>query len=249
MAVLLRTVLSPSLSKWPFLARTRQVTGFIFTSLPTTTTTKATAPGIQDLLTNVQLRCLNQNFIPKRNFYSYFKRKKTPEELRDADKIEPHYELVYCANSVLYIQLSYGGVQAAAGVACLTLTALLCGAPVAVLPLLLEEQLEVAVFAVVNSLICLGILRLSFLYPFRIYYSEIEDQFTAVFVGLHPLAVRHVKILPGEVKPKVPGPVAAVLAPWSRLLYSARPQTIHLNPEHFIYPYYYNKMLGYEREF
>lgn len=249
MAVLFRTALPPSLSKWPLLARTRHASGFISTSLhPTTTTTKVTAPCTQDLLTNVQLRCLSQNFIQRRNFYSYFRRKKTPEELRDADKVEPHYDLVYSANSTKYVQLSYGGVQAVAGVACLSLMAALCGAPVAELILLQEEQLEVAVFAIVNSLICMGILRISFLYPFRIYYSEMEDQFIAVFVGSHPLAVRHMKILPGEVKPKVPGSVAAVVAPWSPLLYSARAQTIHLNPEHFIYPYYFNKMLGYMKE-
>lgn len=246
MAILLRTALSSSLSKCPLLARTHQASQ-LSTFLHPATINRLTAPYTKDLLTNIKLRCFRQNFIQRRNFYSYFRKKKTPQEIRDEDKIEPHYELVYSANSITYVQMAYGTVQGAALVFSLTLAGTLCGLPLIDIAVLQEEPVEMAAFAIINSLICLLVLRVSSWYPFRIYYSEMEDQFVAVLIGVHPFAVRHVKILPGEVKPKPPGHVAAV-APWTHHLYSTRTQTMHLNMEHFSFPFYFNKMLGYMKE-
>lgn len=245
MAVLLRT----AMSRWPSLAREPHSSRFFSSYLRaiTTTTTRVTTPSTQNLLTNVQHRCLAQNVIQRRNFYSYFKRK-TIEQIKDEDEVESHYELVYSAHSITYVQLGYGGIQAVAGIACFALGSALCGMPLTQISFLQEEPLEVAMFLTINLLICLGIYRVSTWYPFRIYYSEVEDQFVAIFVGIHPLAVRHVKILPGEVEPSPPGPITAVVAPWSHHLYSTSTQKIHLNVEHFTYPFYYNKLLGYDKE-
>lgn len=255
MAVLLRAAVSPSFSKWPSLTRAYQASWFFsayqhqpFTTTPSTSTTKLIAPCTQDLLTNVQQRCLSQNFIQRRNFYSYFWKKRSPEQVKAEDKVETHFNLVYNAVSTTYIQLGYGGVQSVAGVFCVGLAAALFNAPLTDFSVIQEQPIEIAVFLTVNMIICLGILRICYWYPLRIYYSEVEDQFVAVFVGHHPLAVRHVKIQPGEVKPLVPGRITGALFSWTHHLYSSPAQTIHLNAHHFVLPFYYNKLLGYMRE-
>lgn len=193
-------------------------------------------------------RLSDHKFLQSRNFTSFFMKKKSPEKLRDDDNVESHYELVHSASSVSYVQLALGGVQAVVGGVCLLVGAVACGIPMTNAAVFTEEPIQVATFITVNFMICLGILRVCTLYPLRIYYSEVEDSFVVIFVGAHPLAVRHVKILPGDVKPSPPGPVAKVVVPWSYNLYTTPTQNIYLNTEHFKYPFYYNKMLGYTCE-
>lgn len=208
----------------------------------------ASVPYAHTVLMNEHKKKSCQKFLQKRNFFSFFKKNKSIEKIREDDNISSHYELVYSAVSISYVQLALGGMQAVAGTVCLTLGAMACGFPLVNTAVFTEEPLQVSVFITVNLMLCLGIYKFCKVYPLRIYYSEVEDNFTLVFVGTHPLAVKHLKVLSGEVKPKPPGKITATVLPWSELFYSTSTQTIYLNNHHFRYPIYYNKLLGYTRE-
>ncbi|KAG0712066.1 hypothetical protein GWK47_019255 [Chionoecetes opilio] len=230
MALQLRTPLLRLVSRCALRGQAHQASGICCSCQHLTTANISYA---QPVLMYRQQKNSNQNFIQSRNFYSYFKKLKSPEKIREGDKVESHYELVYTASSVTYVRLGLGGVNFAAGFACFTLGYGALGFSMENTAVLTEQPLQVATFIVFNFMICLGILKVCKLYPLRIYYSEVEDNFVVVFVGVHPFAVRHLKISPGEVKPAPPGQVAAVTVPWSHDLFSSPTQKIYLNAGSF----------------
>lgn len=240
--VLQQISLLSSLSRCPLLAR-KYLTSQIFCTR--WRQTAATVPYARTVLRNEQKKNSCHKFLQRRNFFSFFKKNKSPEKFREDDNILSHYELVYSAVSISYVKLAFGGVQTVAGTVCLTLGAIACGFPLVNNVVLTEDPLQVGTFITLNSMLCLGIYKFCTVYPLRIYYSEVEDNFILVFVGTHPLAVRHLKVPPGGVKPKPPGKIIAAILPWSELLYSTPTQTVYLNDHHFRYPVYYNKLLGY----
>lgn len=197
----------------------------------------------------LQQICPTQNVAPKiqvRTFFSAFhRRKKTAQEIKNHDNIDSHYDLVYTSSSILYVKLGYHGGQIV--LAGLGILMCLTAFNVISFPLnfVATSPLEVFVFVALNALIGFGILRVSWQYPLRIYYSELEDQFIAVFIGIHPYVTRPLKIQPGEVQPLSPSKLTKEILPWAQQLYVLPSQKLFLNVNRFILPMYYNKLLGY----
>lgn len=162
------------------------------------------------------------------------------------DNVGVHYNLVYKSDTASYLQMGLGGVQAVVGMFVCTLGVMACGFQPPNIQLLLDTPVYAGIFVVMNMIICIGILRVTSTHPMRIYYSEDEDQFIAVFVGKHPLDVRLMNIQPGEVKPHIVPSLVEKVVPWSTGMCTTPTQKIYLNEYNFKYPVYYNKLLGYD---
>lgn len=171
----------------------------------------------------------------------------SPKNLKKHDNVGVHYDLVYKSDTSSYLQLGLGGVQAVVGMFVCTLGAMACGFRPPNIHLLLDTPVYAGIFVAVNIIICIGILKVISTHPMRIYYSEDEDHFIAVFVGKHPLDVRLMNIQPGEVQPHVVSSLVKKLVPWSFAMCTTPTQKIYLNIYHFKYPVYYNKLFGYDK--
>ncbi|XP_045582246.1 uncharacterized protein [Procambarus clarkii] len=194
----------------------------------------------------LQQICSTKNTASKiqaRTFFSPFRRNKI-QNIGISDNVDSHYELIYTNDAISYIRLGVGGVNIlGAGVG-----TMLCLNAFNVVNTNLEviknSPLEVSIFVSVNVLMIIGLFKLAHIYPFRIYYSELEDEFIAVFSGIHPFAVRTLKIKPGEVQ-LLSSNWTKPIIPWLSNIYGLPSQKIYLDVHRFIYPVYYNKLLGY----
>lgn len=182
---------------------------------------------------------------PNQAFFSLFRRKlKTAQEFQKADNVDSHYELIYSIrDGVKFVKLGIGGLDIVAASVIANICMFAFGVPLAYLDLVLASPVESGIFVMVNSLICFQLFKVIRWYPLRIYYSELEDQFLAVFIGVHPFAIRPLKIEPGEVKPLEM--MTGNVLPWASDLYATSSQRIFLFTHNFRYPLYYNKLLGY----
>lgn len=182
----------------------------------------------------------------KRTFFSYFHKKKTLEAQQKADNVDTHYDLVYSGNSLWYIHLALSSVHLSGAAVGVCIAGNELGFPVLnLIDEIMAAPLEAGCFITFSTAICLAIVQLSRQYPFRIYYSELENQFIVILSSLMPFSTRKVLLQPGELKPQPPGLLASVL-PWSSNIYKGPSQNILLFLESFKYPVYFNMLLGYQ---
>lgn len=182
----------------------------------------------------------------RRSFFSYFPKKKTLEEQQKADNVDTHYDLVYSGNSLWYIHLALSSVHLSAAAVGVCFTGEKLGFPVLnLIDEIMAAPLEAGCFITFSTAICLAIVQLSKQYPFRIYYSELENQFIVILSSLAPFSTRKVFLQPGELKPLPPGRLTSVL-PWSTHVYKGPSQNLLLFLDSFKYPVYFNMLLGYQ---
>lgn len=181
-----------------------------------------------------------------RSFYSYFYKKKTLEEHQKADNVEKHYELVYSGNALWYIHLALSSVHLSGAAVGAFVAGEKLGFPILnLVDEIMAAPLEAGCFITFSTAICLAIVQVSKQYPFRIYFSEMENQFIVIFSSLMPFSTRKVILQPGELTPLPPGQLTGLL-PWSTHLYKGPSQNMLLFLDSFKYPVYFNMLLGYQ---
>lgn len=188
--------------------------------------------------------------IQSQTFFSVFRRKrKTAQQFQEADKVDSHYELIYNVHDgVRYVQLGMGMLNILSAAINANVCMFALGVPPSYFEIVLAFPVESGIFISINSLICFALLKVIKWYPLRIYYSDLEDKYLAIFMGVHPFAIRSLKIQPGEVKLSPPNKIAENVLPWASDIYAISSQRIFLFIHHFRYPSYYNKLLGYIQE-
>lgn len=193
-----------------------------------------------------QHRC---NLVISRTISSKIFKQKSSLHYKKLDNVESHYDIVYQGGAVSYVQGALGVIETVA-LAC-------CGAAIAVplgVPFLYGKFNEYfatpwqfGVFVAFNSILCIFIAKTCQMYVLRIYYSDLEDHFVVIFMGLHPFAIHKVIVKPGEVNPVVPGKITKQAIPWADDIYASPSKKMIMFTHAFVSPIYFNRMLGYQR--